>query len=225
MKSNSITAQTPARSQLFAVTALLFVICHLIPLSLHAELLPPNGASSAASDNTDKVSSASGASAQGEKKEEHGLLNADFDNLPTYIKSDSLILKSNARVFEYTGHVHVKQGDMVLTCDLLEGTYDENNQIKQLIAMRNVFITKGEDVRARSERAIYDAPSETITLTENPELQQKESVLTADLIRIFLREDRSTAEGAVRVKMIEDKEKEEKEKKAIKKKRASAPKK
>lgn len=144
-------------------------------------------------------------SAKDKAPEQNALMDLDFNDQPTYIRSKSLSLKSKERVFEYQNDVQVKQGDMTITCKFLTGTYDEQNQIKELIARDNVFITKGEDIRARSEKAIYDAATETVTLTENPELQQKDSVLTADLIRIFLKEDRSTAEGQVRVKLVEDK--------------------
>ena len=130
------------------------------------------------------------------------LMEGDFGKEPTYIKSDSLTLKSEERVFVYTGNVEVKQGDMTLTSDNLEGTYDKDNKIEKLTAFSNVVIIKGEDMRATSEKAIYEAKSETVVLTENPELQQNGSVLTADLIRIFLKENRSAAEGSVRVKLV-----------------------
>ena len=104
----------------------------------------------------------------------------------------------------YSGNVEVKQGDMTLTSDLLEGKYDASNKIEELIAKQNVVIIKGEDIRAHGQRATYNAAEETLLLTENPELQQNGSVLTADLITIFLKENRSTAEGSVRVKLINE---------------------
>lgn len=137
--------------------------------------------------------------------EANGLLTADFNNAPTYIKAETLRLKSNERVFEYSGNVEVIHGDLTMTSNTLEGNYDDKNEIQQLVARGDVIIIKGEGIRANGERAIYEKSSETITLTDNPELQQKESVLTADKIRIFLNEDRSLAEGHVRVKMVEEK--------------------
>lgn len=123
--------------------------------------------------------------------------------LPTFVKSDSLSLKSDTRTFTYSGNVEVTQGDMTLTAQAMDGNYDENNKIKQIIAKGNVLITKGPQIRATGEKAIYDADSETVVLTENPELQQDGSVLSADRIRIFLSDNRSVAEGTVRVKLIE----------------------
>jgi lipopolysaccharide transport protein LptA len=135
-------------------------------------------------------------------KDALGALQGDMGKEPTYIKSDSLTLKSGERVFIYPGNVEVKQGDMTLTSDLLEGRYSEDNKIQQLIASSKVVIVKGENIKGNSEKAIYDAATDTVTMTENPELEQSGSVLTADVIKIFLKDDRSTAEGDVRVKLI-----------------------
>ncbi|MCB0318048.1 MAG: hypothetical protein KDD56_04775 [Bdellovibrionales bacterium] len=137
-----------------------------------------------------------------------GLLGEDFGKQPTYVKSDTLTLKAEDHFFVYQGNVQVKQADMLLTADKMEGNYTEDNQIKDLTAVKNVVITKGINIRANSEKAFYDATNETVTLTENPELQQDGSVLTADKIIIFLEEDRSVAEGQVRVKLIENEEKD-----------------
>lgn len=148
--------------------------------------------------------------AQEEKKSSQPIdfgLQKGNENLPTYIKSDSLTLKSEERTFVYSGNVEVKQGDLTLTSDFLDGKYDENNKIQQLLARQNVIIIKGENIRAHGEKAVFEAATETVVITDNPELQQNGSVLTADLIRVFLKENRSTAEGAVRVKLVnEDKE-------------------
>jgi lipopolysaccharide transport protein LptA len=127
---------------------------------------------------------------------------SEMSKLPTFIKSSSLVLKGNDRVFAYEGGVEVRQGDLTLTAASLEGKYTEKNQIDQLTAKDNVVIVKGENIRATGERAIFENATQTITLTNNPELQQEGSVLTADTIKIFLEENRSVAEGNVRVKLV-----------------------
>lgn len=132
-----------------------------------------------------------------------GGLQQNIGKLPTFIKADSLSLKSDSRTFTYSGNVEVSQGDMKMTAQTMEGNYDENNKIKQLMAKGNVLITKGPQIRATGERAIYDAATETVVLTENPELQQDGSILSADRIRVYLSENRSVGEGTVRVKLIQ----------------------
>lgn len=127
----------------------------------------------------------------------------DFGKLPTYIKSDTLQLKQSERYFVYSGNVEMKHGDMTITSNTLEGTYDELNKLKKLVAKTNVLIVKGEGIRGTGELATYEAAANTVTLTENPELSQNGSVLTADAIKIFLKDNRSEATGQVRVKMID----------------------
>lgn len=129
-------------------------------------------------------------------------LNQQVGDEPIYVKSDSLSLQSKERVFVYTGNVEVTQGDMVLNSDAVEGKYTEKNKIQSLTAKKNVVITRGEELKARGEQALYDAVAGTVTLTENPEVEQNGSILTADKITIFLADNRSVAEGDVRVKLI-----------------------
>ncbi len=121
--------------------------------------------------------------------------------LPLTITADSLLLKSKERVFAYNGNVVVKQGDVLIQCDALEGTYSENNKVQTLTANKNVRIEKGPDIRGRSNLATYNADTQILTLKENPELDQNGSTLAADVIKVYLNENRSIAEGQVRVKM------------------------
>ena len=124
-----------------------------------------------------------------------------FGKLPTNITSDSLTFNAKNRVFAYQGNVQVTQGDMRLTSKTLEGTYSEKNELLKLVAKGDVFISK-QDIQATGQIAAYDAVASIVTLTENPQLQQKESILRADKIKIFLNENRSQAEGDVRVTFV-----------------------
>lgn len=130
------------------------------------------------------------------------LTQTDLKDQPTFIDADSLTLKSKDRIFIYTGNVVVKNGDMTLTSDNLEGTYNEKNEIQTLTALKNVNITKGEKLKANSEKALYEAKTQIVTLTENPQIDQEGSILTADVIKLYLDEDRSVAEGQVRMKVV-----------------------
>jgi lipopolysaccharide export system protein LptA len=125
----------------------------------------------------------------------------DFGKLPTNITSDSLTVNSKTRVFTYKGHVVVTQGDLILTSKTVDGSYSEDNQIQKVVARGDVVITK-QDIKATSQLAAYDATSSIITLTDNPQLQQGESLLIADRIKVYLKEDRSEAEGNVRVTFV-----------------------
>ena len=101
---------------------------------------------------------------------EDGVLQADFNKAPTYITSNNLVLFSEQRLLKYTGKVHVIHQQMDMTCDRMEATYNDKNEIQQIVAFDNVFIKNGPNVQARSEKAVYTQADETVTLTENPEL-------------------------------------------------------
>lgn len=126
----------------------------------------------------------------------------DDKGAPLYVKSDSLRLNAKKRVFTYDGNVEIVRGDLRITCDSMIGTYDEDNQLKTVLCRGNVVITQGEDMRASSNRAMYTVKAAIIELTEGPELARGGNALSADKITMFVDEDRSEAEGNVRVKVI-----------------------
>ena len=127
-------------------------------------------------------------------------------NLPLYIKSDNLSLNSKERVFTYEGNVEIDRGDVRITADTVIGKYDEKNQLQMVICKDNVVLTKGEDLRASSNRAVYRVATATVEMTEGPELARQGNVLSADKITVYVNEDRSEADGNVRVKVIKSEE-------------------
>jgi len=132
-----------------------------------------------------------------------GATDGDFSKLPTFINSDALTLLSKERRFVYSGNVTVTQGDMTLTAHEMEGTYSEDNRIQTLTAKTQVTILKGPGIKATGEKAVYTADKGILTLTDNPAIDQEGSTLTADVIKVFLNENRSVAEGQVRMKLKE----------------------
>lgn len=129
--------------------------------------------------------------------------NLSSTELPTTITSDSMTLKSKEQTFVYSGNVVLKKGDFTMTSKKLEGRYNDDQGIEELRAFDDVHITKGETIKARSNKAVYDKSSETMILTDNPEITEDQSILTADIVTIYLTENRSLAEGNVRVKLIQ----------------------
>ena len=132
---------------------------------------------------------------------------AKNENAPTYISAAALIVNNQSRTFRYIGDVNVKRGELNITSKTLDGSYDEKNEIKELIAKGDVYITSSGGITASSQQATYDAKSEIMTLTISPELQQNGSILTADVIRLYVNENRSEADGEVRVRMPEGNDK------------------
>ncbi len=131
-----------------------------------------------------------------------GWNNLSSADVPTIITSKTMNLNSATKKFSYAGGVTLVKGDLTMTADRLNGKYNDGQGIDELTAMEKVVITKGSTIKARSNKAVYDKKSETMLLTDNPEVTQEDSILTADLVRIFLKENKSLAEGNVRVKLI-----------------------
>jgi lipopolysaccharide export system protein LptA len=127
-------------------------------------------------------------------------------NDPVFIQSDTLNLDSKTRVFTYRGNVHVVRGDLEITSDVLVGKYSEKQELENILCRGNVVVTRGEGMRATSNRAFYNVQSAKIELTEEPELNRGGNVLAADKIIVFVNEDRSEAEGNVRVKVLKSEE-------------------
>jgi lipopolysaccharide transport protein LptA len=145
---------------------------------------------------------------------------AKSDKEPTFVDSDSLTLNTLTRVFTYSGHVIVRHGDLTLTADTIDGDYTEKNEIRTITAHGNVVITRPPSMKATGQKAIYDAQQATIVLTESPTIEQEGSSLSADQIKIYLKDNRSEALGQVHVRLLK---KTEKEKKAeVKAKQAAA---
>lgn len=163
----------------------------------------PASAAKTATPKPKSVPSPGAAAAEKQKGSEMGMkMDDNFSSLPTFITSNQLSLDTEKRAFTYSGTVEVKHGDMVLKCDVLDGYYDEQNQIQRMVARSNVVILKGENTKATSQHAVYEKTSNTVTLTENPLLEQNGSELSADKITVELETNKSTAEGDVRVKLI-----------------------
>ncbi len=126
---------------------------------------------------------------------------------PVFIKSDTLNLNSKDRLFTYKGNVKVVRGEVEITTDLMIGQYSEKQELETVVCQGNVVVTRGAEMRATSNRAYYNIKSGKIELTQEPELTRGINVLAADKIIVYANEDKSEAEGNVRVKVVKDQEK------------------
>lgn len=134
--------------------------------------------------------------------EENFGFNSGDGNAPIFVNSDNLSLESKKRTFTYSGNVKIVQADMNIDADLVVGKYDENNVMKEIVCKGHVVMTRGETLKATANRALYLVAKQSVELTEGPEVTHKGSTLTADKVTVFLKEDRSEAEGNVRVRLV-----------------------
>ncbi|RMD84084.1 MAG: hypothetical protein D6808_07595 [Candidatus Dadabacteria bacterium] len=123
----------------------------------------------------------------------------------TYITSRKVVINVETNEFSYRGSVVLRRGDMVLNSDRLDGRYNEKQGIDEMVATGNVSIEKGKSIKAVSQRAVYNKEEETMVLTEGPQVEENGSVLMADMVTILLRENKSLAEGNVRIRLLEGK--------------------
>ena len=121
---------------------------------------------------------------------------------PTFIESDSLSVDNAKRIFTYTGNVIVRRGDVTMYADTIDGTYSEKNELRTVLARgKEVRIEKGADLKTHSQAAFYDAVNNLAILSENPSVENKGSLLSADKITVHLDTNKCDAEGMVRVKL------------------------
>ncbi|MCC6220398.1 MAG: hypothetical protein IT291_04055 [Deltaproteobacteria bacterium] len=128
--------------------------------------------------------------------------NEDTYSPPLLVKSDTLELDSEKGVFRYNGNVEVRRGELLITADAMIGHLDEKSEIDSIECDKNVVITQGDSLRATADHALYNVKTSIIELTEGPEFVHHGNALTADKVIVYLDEDRSEAEGDVRVKII-----------------------
>ncbi len=123
-------------------------------------------------------------------------------NAPIRITSDSVRVDNNKRLFEYIGNVVVTRSDLILKSNTMSGKYNEGNKLEVIISDGNVTIKRGIDLTAKANRAEYDVEKNIITLIGSPEIIDKQNKLMADKITFYVNENRSVADGNVRVDFV-----------------------
>lgn len=121
------------------------------------------------------------------------------------ITSDKLIFDNLNFVFTYTGNVIATDGAYVIKAKKLIGNMNEAQELEKLFASGSVAITKGTELRTFSEKADFDFKQNLIILTEEPELEKDNSLLTAETIFYNTETEQSNAEGEVNVKVLDEK--------------------
>lgn len=110
---------------------------------------------------------------------------------PITIKSDELLTDSNTRTATFSGKVVARQGDITIYADRLIVVYAAKEQeVEKVEALGNVRIVQGTRT-AQGGRATYDNRAGTITLEQNPKVQQGNDVVSGKVITYFVDEERS----------------------------------
>ncbi len=120
------------------------------------------------------------------------------------ITSEKLVYDNLNSVFTYTGNVLATDGSYVIKSDRLTGNMNKTQELEKLFASGSVVITQGTNLRTFSEKADFDFAKNLIVLTEDPELEKDNSLLTAEKIYYNTETEQSQAEGEVDVKILEE---------------------
>jgi lipopolysaccharide export system protein LptA len=120
---------------------------------------------------------------------------------PIHIESATLEVRDKEKIATFSGDVRVRQGDTNLRCKSLLVFYDQQNdpnsiktspsstggqqQIRRLEARGGVVVTQ-KDQTATGETAIFDMPTNTVTLHGNVLVTQGQNVLRGDRLVVDL---------------------------------------
>jgi lipopolysaccharide export system protein LptA len=102
---------------------------------------------------------------------------------PVEIRSEHFDLDVRAGTGTFTGAVVVTHGELVVTCERLEVTFDTDHQaIQTVVALGGVEIRQGDRL-GRGERAEFDVEPGTVVLSGSPYLEQGSVRLRGTVIR------------------------------------------
>ncbi len=111
------------------------------------------------------------------------------------VESDSLHIDHTAGRALFEGNVRAVHGDLSLTCDRLEVTYDREGGVSSLMATGGVQVQRGQ-ARATAATARLDARAGLLVLEGRPVLTQGRSRLEGRRITVGLSSGRIEVTGA-----------------------------
>ena len=109
------------------------------------------------------------------------------------VTSATMEADSKGKVVTFKGDV-VAEKDFILCSDELKVYYGENDEVKELIAVGNVRVSKG-DKRAMGDRAVYDKGKNAIVITGNAMVEQCSDVVRGGKITVYTDSGSMTVEG------------------------------
>jgi lipopolysaccharide export system protein LptA len=138
-----------------------------------------------------------------------------IDNATNDVPTTNSSLKITAESLAHSEKISVFQKDVVVAdergtiqCGLLTLVGGESNQVRRIIAERDVVV-KQPDLVAFGDRAEYDQPTGLVRLTGNPELHAPDKQLRADMFIIDRNKNTfSVSPGRYRIQLQQNKKTE-----------------
>lgn len=113
---------------------------------------------------------------------------------PIDILSDTVEADQKNNTVTFKGNVIAKQEDTTLYTNTLIITYDQNNRLKEIIAVGNVKVIQ-LDRRATGQRATFDPDKNRVILDGEAVIREGANVIRGERIIFFIDEERSIVEG------------------------------
>ncbi|MEO0453793.1 MAG: LptA/OstA family protein [Verrucomicrobiota bacterium] len=122
----------------------------------------------------------------------------------TEITSNTFRLDLSKSEGLFTGEVRVTDKKFNLESEELTVYFDEDNQVKRLVARGDVKIFQGESTTATSREAEFILADSALKLTGDPVVTQDGSRITGTLITIYTDTDRMDVEGRSKAQFFLD---------------------
>lgn len=122
-------------------------------------------------------------------------------SLPVEVTSDELSVDQAAGTAVFSGSVIVGQGQMRLSADRVDVSYDTatggTGEISEMVASGNVVLVNGGEA-AESQKAVYAVNDGTIVMTGSVLLTQGQNALSGEKLIIDLKTGAGTMQGRVK---------------------------
>ena len=121
---------------------------------------------------------------------------------PVEVTAERMVSDTHADRIIFSGHVEVRQGELLVKADRLEVTQErQSKQVSQMVATGKVHIVKGEQA-ATAERATFFGGEQKVVLTGNPHAWEVGSEVWGEEMVFLLAEKKMIVTGgAQRVRM------------------------
>jgi lipopolysaccharide export system protein LptA len=123
---------------------------------------------------------------------------------PVEVTAERMISESKANQIIFSGNVEARRGELYVKADRLEVLQEpQSKKVSQMVAIGNVYITKGEQA-ATASRATFHEREQKVVLTGNPHAWEGSSEVWGEEMVLLLAEDKMIVTGGaqrVRVQM------------------------
>jgi len=128
---------------------------------------------------------------------------SNTDKEPLEISSDRMRSENGGMKIIFSGNVESYKGDLKITSDIMEVyNSDETKETDEVVALGNVFITRGLK-KAKGDRAVYIDKLQKIILTGTPKAiaWEDENMIEGREMIFLLDKDRFVVNERVRMKI------------------------